>query len=171
MRTVVASNCGGGATGAGTSGAQPSVAQLQVAATATVAHVLYTCPVNDPRTPLERLGGLIRLRLIIEAFVDEVYDDAMIGFFFAGVNRERLKELELQVAARMLGAEIPYEGRPLGAAHRPHKIMGGQFDRRREILRETLQAHRVPEEIARQWLEHTDALRAQITGGLDASCA
>lgn len=120
--------------------------------------------------PFARLGGEPKLREIISDFVDRVMDDVMIGFFFRGVNRAHLKDMEYQMAARMLGAKTPYQGRPMGEAHRKHRIMGGQFARRKQILRETLHDHGVEESIRDIWLQHTDALRAQITTGQDGEC-
>lgn len=121
-------------------------------------------------TLFEELGGEAGLRPIIEAFVREMVDDPMIGFFFAGVDRERLIELELQFTARFLGARGPYEGRTMRAAHARHPIMGGQFDRRRRILEGAIDDHAVPAHIKAAWLEHVDRLRSQITRDAAGDC-
>ena len=42
-----------------------------------------------------RLGGEPKLRGIMQDFVDRMVNDIMIGFFFAGVDRNRLVEHEL----------------------------------------------------------------------------
>lgn len=109
------------------------------------------------------LGGEAGLRPIIRDFVFRMVNDVMIGFFFDGIDRERLVELEYQFTARFLGAQVGYEGRPLRAAHARHPIMGGQFDRRTTILRETLVAHGVLAAHSEQWLQHVEALRPLIT--------
>jgi hemoglobin len=118
----------------------------------------------------EQIGGETALRAIIDDFVDRVFDDFMIGFFFRGVERRRIKELEFQHAAEFLGGGARYRGRPLPEAHAKHRIMGGQFARRKELLRQTLAHHAVPEEIAAAWLAHTESLRAQITGDPGGQC-
>ena len=118
----------------------------------------------------ERIGGEPALRAIIAEFVDKVVDDMMIGFFFRGVDRERLKLLEYQHAAEHLGGPVHYEGRPLRQAHAKHRIMGGQFARRKELLRKTLVAHQVPEDIVAAWLSHTESLRDQVTAEPDGQC-
>lgn len=121
-------------------------------------------------TPYQRLGAE-RLRAVVDDFVDRVIGDVMIGFFFRDVDRVRLKELEFQHAAEFLGApEVRYAGRPLATAHRRHPIMGGQFSRRLQILRETLQDHAIPGDIADAWLEHNASLRAQITRDASGEC-
>src|SRR3954464_7672133 len=75
-------------------------------------------------TLFEDLGGEAALRPIIDRFVDRVFDDVMIGFFFRNARRERVKAMEYEFAAKHLGADIEYTGRPLDAAHRAHPIMG-----------------------------------------------
>ena len=121
-------------------------------------------------TLFDKLGGESRLRAIIDSFVDRVFEDRMIGFFFRNADRGRIKELEYQLAARFLGAAVEYRGRPLGKAHANHPIMGGHFARRRQILSETLDSHGVSSEIKDAMLRHTDALRAQITPELGSGC-
>jgi hemoglobin len=118
----------------------------------------------------EKLGGEPRLREIIDTFIDRVFEDRMIGFFFRNADRARIKEFEYQLAAGFLGAAVKYQGRPLNLVHAKHPIMGGHFARRRQILKETLEFYHVPEEIMRAWLEHTDALRSLITSQSDSTC-
>lgn len=124
--------------------------------------------VND--TLFARLGGEAKLREIIGAFIDRVFEDRMIGFFFRNADRARIKEMEYQLTAEFLGAGVKYTGRPLGEAHAKHPIMGGQFARRQQILKETLESFPVPDEIKTIWLEHTEALRPLITPQSGSDC-
>jgi hemoglobin len=121
-------------------------------------------------TLYERLGGEPALRAIIDDFVERVFADIMIGFFFTGIDKARLKELELQHAAQFLGGPQQYAGRPLRQAHAKHRIMGGQFARRRKILEEVLDAHGAPPDVKAAWLAHVESLRGQITGDSDGQC-
>jgi hemoglobin len=118
----------------------------------------------------EKLGGEPKLREIIDTFIDRVFEDRMIGFFFRNADRARIKKFEYQLAAGFLGAPVTYQGRPLDQAHAKHPIMGGHFARRRQILKETLEFYQVPEDVMRAWLEHTDALRPLITTQTDSTC-
>lgn len=122
------------------------------------------------KTLFERVGGEAGLQPIIREFVETMVGDAMIGFFFTGVDVEQLVRRELQFTARFLGGRIPYEGRSMPKAHARHRIMGGQFDRRRRILEETLERHAVPEDIRAAWLSHVDKLRSQITKDASGEC-
>lgn len=124
---------------------------------------------RDPSL-FEELGGEPRLRAIVDRFVDRVCEDVMIGFFFRNVDRARLKQREYEFAARHLGADVRYTGRPLDVAHAPHPIMGGQFMRRLKILEETLNEHAVPERVRQHWLAHTERLRPLITRDAGGDC-
>lgn len=121
-------------------------------------------------TAFDRLGGEWVLRGVINDFVDVMVQDPMIGFFFRGVDRHRLRDKEYEMTARFLGANVPYTGKGLREAHRPHPIMGGQFDRRRQILVEAMMSHQVPEDIAEEWLGHVDALRSVVTRDARGEC-
>lgn len=116
------------------------------------------------------LGGEPALRQIIDRFVDRVFDDVMIGFFFRNARRERVKQKEYEFAAQHLGGPVTYTGRPIAEAHRAHPIMGGQFARRLTILKETLEAAGVPEHIKQHWLAHTEAQRALVTSDVGREC-
>lgn len=121
-------------------------------------------------TDFAQIGGEKALRAIIETFVEHVVSDIMIGFMFQGVHRGRLVELEYQHAAAHLGAAVVYRGKNLAQAHARLRVAGGQFMRRRQILRESLQAHHVPEAIAARWIAYQDSLRPLITGDKDGAC-
>ena len=123
-----------------------------------------------PANLFDQLGGEPVLRAIIDRFVDRVVADTMIGFFFARVNKERLKQLEYEFAAEHLGANVVYSGRPLQQAHQRHAIMGGQFRRRLTILKETLAEFGVPAHIVEHWVEHTLALESSVTPDPDGRC-
>ncbi|MBI2571589.1 MAG: group 1 truncated hemoglobin [Candidatus Schekmanbacteria bacterium] len=121
-------------------------------------------------TPFARVGGEEVLRTIIDDFVDRCFADVWIGFLFRNANRARIKTFEYQHAAAFLGAGTEYEGRPLDVAHGRHHIAGGQFMRRLQILRETLDDHGVPPPVRDAWIEHNESLRAVITRDLGAVC-
>jgi hemoglobin len=116
------------------------------------------------------LGGEPALRRIIDRFVDRIFDDVMIGFFFRNARRERIKQKEYEFAAQHLGGPVTYSGRPLDEAHRAHPIMGGQFMRRLMILKETLDAEGAPEHVKRHWLAHTESMRPLVTADVGREC-
>ncbi|MFN3201804.1 MAG: group I truncated hemoglobin [Bradymonadia bacterium] len=110
------------------------------------------------------VGGHEGLTSIITDFYDRLFDDVMIGFMFLGRDKARLIKHEVQFTARMLGAEVSYEGQPVVKAHARLPIMGGQFNRRLRILEDTLEDHAVPEAVRQVWLGHTERLRGAILG-------
>jgi hemoglobin len=131
-------------------------------------------PVRSASAPspsqFEQVGGESALRRIIGDFIDRVFADRMIGFFFRNADKERIKEMEYQHAAAFLGAQVKYQGRPLRQTHAKHPIMGGHFARRKQILKETLEFYAVPEPIMAAWLQHTEDLRALITAQPGSDC-
>jgi truncated hemoglobin YjbI len=122
-------------------------------------------------TDFETLGGEQILRAVIDDFVECVFADIMIGFHFRNADPARIKKFEYQMAARMLGAKVVYEGKALQKAHAPHGIMGGQFMRRQVLLRDTLKSHNIDAGVIDRWLAHNEALRPLITGDAGSNCS
>lgn len=121
-------------------------------------------------TLFQQLGGEPVLRRVIERFVDRVFDDVMIGFFFAQADRKRIKEKEYEFAAAHLGAQVVYTGRPIATAHARHAITGGHFLRRLQILKETLAEFSVPSAVVEHWVAHTERLRPAVTAHQGSDC-
>jgi truncated hemoglobin YjbI len=115
-------------------------------------------------TLFEKAGGETALRRILGDFYQRVFADTMIGFFFRNQDRAQLVELEYQLTAKTLGADIEYRGRSIREAHANHPIMKGQFLRRLRILEETLAAHEVDPAVRKAWLDHSRALEAAVVG-------
>ncbi len=120
-------------------------------------------------TPFERIGG-DRLRAVLEDFYDRVFADPMIGFLFQGSDRARLIDKEWELAATMLGGEVRYTGRPMRQAHARAPILGGHFERRQKLLRDTLDSHGVPSDVTETWLRHNEKLRPQVTADAGSGC-
>ena len=120
-------------------------------------------------TLFDRIGG-DALRAVIEDFYRRIFADAMIGFLFHGKDRQRLIDKEWEFTARLLGAPVAYTGRPIRRAHAASPILGGHFERRLQILRDVLAAHDVDPEGRKVWIDHTVALRDQVTGDRGSEC-
>ena len=123
-----------------------------------------------PTTLFDRIGAAA-LRAVLADFYARVFDDVMIGFMFRGKDRQHLIDREYELTAALLGAPgVTYTGRPLRIAHAAHTIFGGQFERRLQILRETLRDHGVHPDVQTAWLDHQLALRSQITRDRGSEC-
>jgi hemoglobin len=123
-----------------------------------------------PSTLFDRIGP-DALRAAITDFYRRVFADVMIGFFFHGKDRQHLIDREYELTAALLGAPgITYTGRPMRPAHAQHTIFGGQFERRLQILRDTLRDHAVDADVQRAWIDHQLALRHQITRDRGSEC-
>ncbi|MCA9530727.1 MAG: hypothetical protein KC543_11370 [Myxococcales bacterium] len=116
------------------------------------------------------IGGEAALRPLIDDFIDRCFDDVMIGFIFQRADRARIKRFEYEHAAHLLGAGTPYTGRDLAAVHRKHRILSGQFGRRRQILIEVCDDRGVPMRVRDSWIAAQEALRDQITPETSSTC-
>jgi truncated hemoglobin YjbI len=86
----------------------------------------------------------------------------MVGFLFAGKDKEQLIEHQLWFTARFLGGPSRYTGRSLPDAHAALPLLPGHFDRRHHLLAQALAEHRVPEPVAREWLRVDQSLRTAV---------
>jgi truncated hemoglobin YjbI len=109
------------------------------------------------------------VRAVVDRFVDRQFDDFIIGFLFAGKDRDRVKRHEYEHAAGVLGAPIAYTGRPIAPLHRALRINAGQFRRRLALLRQEIDRAGIPEEIRELWLDGQRAMERVITDGTDCT--
>ena len=114
--------------------------------------------------------GAVSLRKVIEDFYDRVVADTMIGFLFAGKDKQRLIDKEWEFTAKFLGADVTYTGKPIRAAHASSPILGGHFARRLQILKQTLADHNIDRDVVAAWVQHTLALRPLVTNDEGTEC-
>lgn len=114
--------------------------------------------------------GEAKLREVIIDFYSRIFGDVMIGFLFEGKDRQHLIDREYEFTANLLGGGVKYTGRAMREAHAKSPIFGGHFERRLQILRETIRDHAVDPEVTQVWIDHTLALRAQITPDKGSEC-
>jgi hemoglobin len=117
----------------------------------------------------DKIGG-DKLLLVIQDFYDRVFDDVMIGFLFIGKDKQQLIQKEWELAAKMLGADVEYTGRAIREAHAKSPILGGHFERRLQILKDTCADHDVDRDVVDTWVSHTNALRSHVTKDAGSEC-
>ena len=108
------------------------------------------------------LGGEEALRRVLRTLYDRLFDDLMIGFLFAGKDKEQLIEHQVWFTAKFLGGPSRYEGRSIPDAHAAIPILPGHFDRRHQILKEVLEEHHVPAHVRDEWLRVDQSLRYAV---------
>lgn len=117
----------------------------------------------------EAVGGEAALRALLTDFYDRLFEDILVGFFFAPHSKSDLIEHQYNYVCAHLGARghHVYSGRNMRLAHQHLPILGAHFDRRHVILSQVLEAHDVPEHVRQAWLGLDASLRAFIvrTGG------
>lgn len=120
---------------------------------------------------LEEQNGPQSLEKIVTDFYDQVFSDVMIGFFFFGKNKKHLIQKEIELISELLGGPENYQGVELEKAHRHLKIFKGHFDRRVQILKETLEKYSVPKEVKEVWLTHSKRLHDKIISKNSIECS
>lgn len=115
-------------------------------------------------------GADTGIRAFVTTFYDRMFEDVMIGFFFRNADKRRLIDKEVELMARMLGHTTRYTGKPIREAHAPHPIMGGHFERRWILLKESMQSHGVPVSVQEAIEEHTRKLRPLVTAQPGSQC-
>lgn len=124
---------------------------------------------GDPGSDYARLGEQAGIAAHIDAFVDRVASDWVIGFLFEGRDLARIKRHETSLACMHRGGPAAYSGRPLGAVHQPLRINRGHFRRRLAILRTVLSERGVPDDIVDRWIRHEQRLEPAIVDGTDCA--
>ena len=115
------------------------------------------------------MGGEPALRAVLRTLYDRLFADVMVGFLFAGKNKETLIERQLWFTARFLGGPNRYEGKSIPEAHAALPLLPGHFDRRHHLLKQALEQHRVPAHVAAEWLRVDASLKtAVLNSGEDA---
>ena len=118
---------------------------------------------------ISHIGGLDGLRHILTDFYQRVFKDLMIGYLFEGQSMTRLIDREVEWTARTVyGLDITYRGKGLRQAHGKHPIRRGHFHRRNQILRETLNAHGISDDVKNIWMNHSESLIHVILGRASA---
>lgn len=115
----------------------------------------------------EDLGGLEKLKQIVDEFVDKLFDDFMVGYLFRKSDKIRVKEKEFELIASVLGSEIKYTGKSVKEVHRTLNIKSGEFERRKQILKEVLLKYNCPENVVKAIMEHTEKLRFTVIKKVD----
>lgn len=100
----------------------------------------------------DEIGGEEALRRVLCALYDKLFDDAIVGFLFAGKDKAKLVESQLWFTARFLGGPSRYTGMSIPDAHAKLPLLAGHFDRRHLLLRQTLEEQKVPDAVRAEWL-------------------
>lgn len=108
-----------------------------------------------------------QLPAVIDAFVDRMATDFIIGFRFEGADLRRVKKHELELARKHLVGEGVYTGRAFGPLHKSLRINAGQFRRRLALLRTVALEQGLDPEVVERWVEHDRRLEAAVTDGTD----
>lgn len=119
------------------------------------------------RPDLEALFTAVKGEAGLQALLDDFYsrmsDDVMIGFFFDGKDLKHIASMQKQFLMKAMGAASSYSGLAPADAHlKLAPILTGFFDRRLQILRETLADHGLNTAQIETWIKFENAFRDGI---------
>ena len=110
----------------------------------------------------ESIGGEARVREVLQALYDRLFDDPVVGFLFEGKDKAHIVDQQVAFTCQFLGGPQTYQGVPLPRAHAPLPLLPGHFDRRHRVLEQVLDACGVPADVKRVWLQIDQALRPSV---------
>jgi hemoglobin len=118
-----------------------------------------------PRSLYEAIGGEGRVREILQALYDRLFEDPIVGFLFEGKDKAHIIEQQVAFTCRFLGGPQRYSGKPLPEAHASLPLLPGHFDRRHRLLEQVLDGFdesQVPPDVKRVWLQIDQSLRPSV---------
>jgi len=110
----------------------------------------------------DEIGGEAKVRAVLRSLYDKLFQDPMVGFRFAGKDKERIVDQQVAFTCGFLGGPQGYAGRPLPEAHAALPLLPGHFDRRHRLLAQVLAEEEVPAEVCRAWLHIDESLRSSV---------
>ena len=103
---------------------------------------------------MSRLGGFKHLLIILDRFYDKLLEDVWVGYIFRPFDKQKLVLDQAEFINRSFGGPPRnYKPRNLNQIHKPLNITSGHFDRRHNILKETLDEFNIDEDIVQTWLQ------------------
>ena len=103
---------------------------------------------------MSRLGGFEYLLIILDRFYDKLLEDVWVGYIFKPFDKQKLILDQAEFINRSFGGPPRnYKPRNLNQIHKPLNITSGHFDRRHNILKETLDEFNIDEDIVQTWLQ------------------
>jgi truncated hemoglobin YjbI len=110
----------------------------------------------------DEIGGEPKVRAVLRSLYDKLFEDPMVGFLFAGKDKERIVDRQVAFTCGFLGGPQAYTGRPLPEVHASLPLLPGHFDRRHRLLAQVLAESRVPTEVSHAWLRIDESLRSSV---------
>jgi len=114
------------------------------------------------RSHYDDAGGEGPIAAVIASLYDQLFEDPIVGFLFAGKDKKHIVEEQVLLTCSFLGGPQRYRGKPLPEAHAKLPLLPGHFDRRHRLLEQTLRAHAIPESVREAWLAIDEGLRSSV---------
>lgn len=120
-------------------------------------------PSQELKDLWQKIGSETRLETLLKDFYRRLAEDVMLGFFFVGKDVTEIALKQKQFLLRAFGVTPSYSGKAPAQAHNSlAPILPGQFDRRLQILEQTLRDHSLDSKAIQTWLSFENAFRSSI---------
>jgi truncated hemoglobin YjbI len=118
---------------------------------------------HDIKALVTRVGGADVVYTVLEDFYDRMSKDLMLGYFFDGRDVKLTARRQAEFILNAAGYLTRYSGRGPSTAHlEMPPIYEGHFDRRLQILRETLTQHKLTAENVDEWVRFEENFREMV---------
>jgi len=125
------------------------------------------------RSLFERLGGFVRVRLIVSEFYERVLASDLVRHHFEGVDMRRLVDHQTKFVASVMDGPASFSDEHLRRVHATLGVTHREFDEVAVILRETLEDFDIAapdvDRICAQVLGLRDCIVAPDAAAIDAA--
>lgn len=108
---------------------------------------------------VQRIGGRDKLKAILHDFYNKMFDDIMVGFLFRNTDKNHIIDMQFEFLLKFFGETRAYSGKSPANAHTHLPILPGHFDRRIQILKETLNDHAIDPKDISEWIDKENSFR------------
>jgi len=110
----------------------------------------------------EATGGLETLQRVHKIFYDKIYAHPWLKKFFEGFDQKIIEDKQTSFMGEKFGGP-EYIGKPLDQVHENIFIPQELVNIRHEILRQSLDEAKIPNDLSVRWLRIDEAFMKQVT--------
>ena len=118
----------------------------------------------------ERVGGAASITQLVDDFYQRVTADPELGPFFADIQLEKLRRMQVEFFTSALGGPLEYTGRPLAHVHQGRGITKAHLRRFTEHLLATLATLQLNPQDIRSIYDRIALEADEIADGLGTGC-
>ncbi len=119
-------------------------------------------PIAPAASLYEQIGGASALTTLVDRFYEHLWADADLQKYFAGIDRNQLKQHQRLFLNMVLGGGEAYTERPLTEAHASLAIDNAAFDKVADYLTITMRELEIDEPVIKIAGGAVNGFRSQV---------